>query len=644
MSRFIACVAVFVFAAVSVAQENESERILSFQSEVTVNTDATLLVRETIRVYVLNQDINHGIYRDFPTNYKASWLTRFTTTFEMQEALLDGVPVPYHQAAQSNGVRTYLGDPNSYVSRGEHTYTITYRTRHQIAYWKDTDEVYWNVTGNGWTFPIESAEARVHLPSVIDSGQLELNGYTGPQGSTEKACESSHDANGDVVFRTTRSLQAEEGFTISVIFPKGHITRPSISDDLKKWAADNRAIRITLFGSFATVAYFIFAWFLVGRDPAPGEFRARSEPPKDYSPATMRYLTQMGFDNQTFATALVSLAVKKAVEISQGDKYFTVDRLASGDADITPEEQAVLKTLFNGYGDSIIFKQSNHARIAKAIQACHDSLRTRYETKYFLSNVSYALPGTCLAMATIAAAVYLSPHKADAPLLFLCIWLTIWTFGCLVLLFAVVSSWRFAFKGVAQLGGAVFITAFATPFFAAEIFVMAMLFGSNAAWVLPLIVVLAGINWFFYHLMKSPTKLGRRALDEIDGFRAYLEGGRRLPNSAVMTTPEATEFNAYFPYAMALDLDKEWAERFTSEITNAEKDDPRYNAYRPYWYRGNMWERRGMSGFSGAIAGAMAAEIASSSTAPGKSSGGSSGGGGGGSSGGGGGGGGGGGW
>ncbi len=644
MRRYFTLIAAIIVAVMAFAQENESERILAFQSDVTVNTDATLLVRETIRVYVLNQDINHGIYRDFPTNYKTPWLTRFTTTFEMQEALLDGVPVPYHQEAQSNGVRTYLGDPNSFVSRGEHTYTITYRTRHQIAFWDKTDELYWNVTGNGWTFPIESAEVRVHLPTTVDSGQLELNGYTGPQGSTERASESWRDANGDVVFRTTRSLQAQEGFTVSAIFPKGHITRPSITDDLKKWAADNRAIRITLFGTFATIAYFIFAWFLVGRDPAPGDFRARSEPPKDYSPATMRYLTQMGFDNQTFATALVSLAVKKVVAISEGDKYFTVDRLASGTTEIAPEEQAVLGALFSRYGDSIVFKQSNHSRIAKAIKACHDSLRNRYEARYFLSNASYALPGTVLSMATVGAAVYLSPHSADAPLLFLCIWLTIWTFGCLVLLYAVISAWRFAFKGVAQFGGALFITAFATPFFGAEIFVMAMLFGSNAAWVLPLIVVLAGINWLFYQLMKSPTKLGRRALDEIDGFRVYLEGGRNLPNSAVMTTPEAVQFNAYFPYAMALDLDKEWAERFAADISNAEKDDPRYDAYRPYWYRGNRWDRRGMTGFSGAIAGAMAAEIASSSTAPGKSSGGSSGGGGGGSSGGGGGGGGGGGW
>ena len=169
MKRCFTLMAATVFAVMAVAQENESERILSFHADVTVNADATLLVRETIRVYVLGENIKHGIYRDFPTNYKASWVTRFTTTFEMREALLDGVTVPYRQEAQSNGVRTYLGDPDTFVSRGEHTYTLTYQTRNQLAYWDEHDELYWNVTGNGWSFPIESAEARVHLPLLFDS-------------------------------------------------------------------------------------------------------------------------------------------------------------------------------------------------------------------------------------------------------------------------------------------------------------------------------------------------------------------------------------------------------------------------------------------------------------------------------------------
>lgn len=644
MTRTVCILATLWTAAASAAaQEDSGERILSYSADITVNPDASLLVRETIRVFATGEKIQHGIYRDFPTNYAAKWISRFTTTFEVRDVQLDGAPVRHEVEMRTNGVRTRIGDPDALVSPGEHVYEITYRTHHQLGHVEAADELYWNVTGNGWEFPIESAEARVRLPRAVSVSDLRMNGFTGPQGSTEQAYGWSAEPNGEIVFRTTRSLHEFEGFTISLIFPEGLVTRPSLGETLAKWAADNRGLRVGILGTALTTLYFVFAWFLVGRDPARGDIRVQSEPPKGYSPAAMRYLSRMAFDNQTFATALVSLAVKRYIEISQGDKYITVNRLREPGGDCSPEETALLNALLPK-NDSITLKQTHHARIVKAIQACHDSLRNRYERRYFLTNLSYSFPGTVLAIATVALSLYFSPHQADTPVLFLGIWLTFWTFGCVLLGHAVAAAWRDALKGVGQFAGALFISAFATPFFAAEIFVTAVMFGGAAFWVLPLIILLAIINWQFYRLMKAPTKLGRAALDEIDGFRSYLEGGPKLPHSATMTTPDAAEFNTYFPYAVALGIDKEWGERFAAELSQSAAGSPRHDAYRPYWYRGDLWERRGMTGFSSAIGAVMASEISSSSTAPGKSSGGSSSGSSGGSSGGGGGGGGGGGW
>ena len=46
------------------------EKILNFHSDVTVTEDASLLVKETIRVISEGQKIKHGIFRDFPVKYK----------------------------------------------------------------------------------------------------------------------------------------------------------------------------------------------------------------------------------------------------------------------------------------------------------------------------------------------------------------------------------------------------------------------------------------------------------------------------------------------------------------------------------------------------------------------------------------------
>lgn len=50
-----------------------AEKILRFHSDITVHPDASMTVRETIRVQSAGVQIKRGIYRDFPTKYKDRW-------------------------------------------------------------------------------------------------------------------------------------------------------------------------------------------------------------------------------------------------------------------------------------------------------------------------------------------------------------------------------------------------------------------------------------------------------------------------------------------------------------------------------------------------------------------------------------------
>ena len=69
---------------------------------------------------------------------------------------------PWRTEPFGNGVRVYLGSANVMLPHGEHTYELVYRTDRQMGFFADHDELYWNVTGNGWDFPIDRATARVH--------------------------------------------------------------------------------------------------------------------------------------------------------------------------------------------------------------------------------------------------------------------------------------------------------------------------------------------------------------------------------------------------------------------------------------------------------------------------------------------------
>ena len=78
-------------------------------------------------------------------------------------------------------MRVRIGSADRLLSTGRHEYVIRYRTTRQIGFFADYDELYWNATGTGWTFPIDQAEARITLPEAVPFRQTAF--YTGPQGA-----------------------------------------------------------------------------------------------------------------------------------------------------------------------------------------------------------------------------------------------------------------------------------------------------------------------------------------------------------------------------------------------------------------------------------------------------------------------------
>ncbi len=140
------------------------ERIISFDSDIHVYWNATMSVTETISVYSTGNEIKRGIYRDFPTRYKDRYGSNHVVDFSVDEVLRDGKPESYRLEDLSNGVRVYIGRKDVFLNPGRHIYTIRYSTNRQLGFFKDHDELYWNVTGNSWSFPIERAAATINLP------------------------------------------------------------------------------------------------------------------------------------------------------------------------------------------------------------------------------------------------------------------------------------------------------------------------------------------------------------------------------------------------------------------------------------------------------------------------------------------------
>jgi uncharacterized membrane protein YgcG len=627
-----ALLAFLLLAAPAAAQADE--RILHYWSDVQVQKDASLEVTETIDVRAEHDRINHGIFRDFPTRYRNRMGGQVRIGFTFEGATLDGSAVQASTSPMSNGVRIKLGDPDKYVDIGEHRYVIRYRATREIGFFKDYDELYWNATGNGWVFPIDSAEARIRLPEPAKLGQRAS--YTGPEGSTGSNAEVVEEKPGEITWRTTAPLGSYEGLTVAVAFPKGVVPAPGPSSRFGAWLADNGPPLAGGAGLLGLFGYFYYAWKRAGRDPRAGTVVPLFSPPDDLSPPGMRYVTKMNVDNRTFAAALVDMGVRGHVRLVEEDGgWFSrdktrIDRLDSQNP-LPTEEQNALNALVPT-GESIMMIQKNYAEFGAAKKGLTAVLKDQYEGKLFKRNYGWAASGLLFffaAMWVTAAAIVVAADAAS-------VWQIAVTLGAI----AVAAMLSFVIHGSSTVGKCLlsliafsaFVVASAVGF---PVFAEAVNSGAGLPLLIPALAFPLVITCFWW--ISAPTKEGRTVLDHIAGFKQYLsitERERLDRMTAPKDTPEI--FEKYLPYAIALGVENHWADRFQGVLAAAAAQGQQGFL----WYSGHSdpWNNPGR--FAESVGSSLSSTISSASSAPGSSSGS----GGGGSSGGGGGGGGGGGW
>src|SRR5882672_60171 len=392
--RFLLAACLSLSAALSAA--GPSERILDYHSDITLEDDGSLRVTESITVISAGQQIRHGIYRDFPTTYTDPYKNRYVVGFQVLSATCDSAPEQFRVQDQFNGKRIYLGNPNAIVSPGRHVYTISYTTNRQLGFYKDHDELFWNLTGIGWDFPIDAASATVHLPLNIPPDKVTLSGFTGSKGSRESQLSSSIE---DAAFQFTaqRSLSPHEGLSVLLQWPKGYITPPTFSQNLEFFFRDNRGALLLATGFLVTLLYYLIAWSAVGRDPSRGVIMALYEPPANLSPSAMRYLMRMGYDNKTFAAAILDMAVRGFLKITEESGAYRLTLTGKDDRVLTPDEKQIAAELFRGRSE-LLLGQENHTLIKSAMVRTQKGLKTAEEKTYFLSNSRYLIPAIFISL------------------------------------------------------------------------------------------------------------------------------------------------------------------------------------------------------------------------------------------------------
>jgi uncharacterized membrane protein YgcG len=630
--RRIAIALLVAVAAVSPAQA--VERILRFVSDVEVQANGDLAVTETIRVQAEGNQIRRGILRDFPTTYARPDGSRVVVGFDVKSVTRDGTEETWTTEAMANGVRVRIGRAEVTLSTGAHEYVIRYRTTRQLGFFADYDELYWNATGTGWTFAIDSAEARITLPQAVPFRQSAF--YTGPQGARGQDAAIVEQQPGHIVFRTTRALPAGNGLTVATAWAKGVVAEPTASQQTNWWLQDNLPGVVAGAGLAVVLAFYGFAWARFGRDPPRGTIIPLFGPPDGMSAAAVRFVERMAFDARCFTAGIIDLGVNGHIRLT-GDGKQTVIEHRDGGKPLGPPERDLESKLFASK-PSLQLTQANYEPLGKAKEALKERLAQTYDGTLFKDNYFWSGFGMFLSFLLLVATVVLMIAASDDPdrlgqLLT----------GMLAPLAPIIGGAYLIRSGLRRDRLRAILIAAGGLLIAASVFCGLAVMGASAGGpvdVLPGIAayILSPLAFLGFHWLQAPTPAGRAIMDRIEGFRLYL-GVAEEDRLNALNPPEKTPelFERFLPYAIALDVENRWAKRFAGVLAAAGA-----GAAVSTWYAGRRDWRNDPVGFADHLGGALSQTIASASSPPGSSdSGGSSGGG---SSGGGGGGGGGSGW
>ncbi|HBE89750.1 MAG: hypothetical protein A3E37_02525 [Candidatus Andersenbacteria bacterium RIFCSPHIGHO2_12_FULL_46_9] len=356
ISKYVALLlflGILYLGAVNSKEVFASEKIDNFTVNIAINEDATIDVEETIR-YDFGTDERHGIYREIPYKYQARGGNYSLDISDLDVTIGDEQDyVPFEVSRAGGNLVIKIGDPDAYVT-GVNTYTINYKVAGAMNFFESHDELYWNVTGNGWVVPMQNIIARIKLPAEVSQDNLRLACFAGTVGSTASCNDlfyaEDNVRSGEALF-SQDSLSQGEGLTIVVGVPKGLIIAPTWADKMVKVTRDNWIVVLP----FISLGILYSIWRKYGRDPkGRGAIPAQYDPPEGLSPAQAGTILDERTDQTDLTADIVHMAVNGYLKIRriEVDKLFgkNIDyeliKVKEADRLLTSPEKELYKSLF----------------------------------------------------------------------------------------------------------------------------------------------------------------------------------------------------------------------------------------------------------------------------------------------------------
>jgi uncharacterized membrane protein len=497
--RRAACGLVLLLLLAATAAAERTLVIERFDATIDVAADGTIVVEETI-VPRFTGSWN-GIYRTIPVEYRTSQGLNYTLRLDVESVTdAEGARLRYESRRERHYRKLKIWVPGAVDAT--RTVKVRYTVANGLRFFDQHDELYWNVTGDEWDAPIESASAVVRLPAGVSG--VRGTAFTGAYGSTAQA-PVSVDPQGVRV--AASGLGFREGLTVVAGWNPGTVRRPTAVERAARTVYSNLPLAIPPAIFFG----MLWLWRARGRDPELAPVATRYEPPEQMTPAELGTLVDGKPDMRDITATIVDLAVRGYLHIaetnderffgliSSTDYLFTLKKPRSEWKGLKTHEDDLLEALF-GNGSEVHLSDLKN-KFYKKLPGMRDGLYGMLVSRGFYTG----RPDRVRAVYVIAGA----------------------------------------------LGGGVIAAASGSIMSRLG---MQPVAGVAAGILSGVIVMLFG--WF----MPSRTVRGTRELEKVLGFQEFLSRVESDRLERVVKTPDL--FERFLPYAMALGVEERWASAF----------------------------------------------------------------------------------
>ena len=608
--------AVLVFCFNIKSNAASKEDIVDYDIEIHVNEDASMDVMEKITVNAQGIDIVHGIYRDFPTQYKNK-----TVTFKINDVTLDGEDVKYITEGVFRGVRIKIGSSNSDVPKGLHTYKIEYTTERQMFFEEDYNELYWNLIGSGWNFDIEECSARIYFPKGTEILEDDIKAYVGAYGNSEEADDVYWYVDEDescVYFNVFHEIPSQNAFTIVVRAEKGTIAEPTLGQRFRWFIQDNAMFVVILIGMIGLGIWQFFIWKKHGKDPKKNVIIPKYYPPEGMEVGDVKYVDTMGKKDRILEATFISLATKGFLKFDKGSEknsVMTVEKTYSKNPDeykdeLSEFERDVYKSI--GSKEKLGYTPSLYDILQRLKERISKKLSEKYDDKMFFKNIKYSVISIVVSVIlfVVGAIVgtignpYITSYGIENIMTILAI---------AFIFFMVIFLCKDLIKAKSnRLISFIFILIFGVPFLIFGIVMSLEVLRSFMESIFQAFIIVGIVlqNYLFIKWIPRYTQEGMRIKEDIDGFKMFINVAK--DDDFKDKTPEM--FDKYFAYAYVLGLENKWASKFEDILKQAD--------YIPTWCSTYMFDDGVFNcpAFTSSFSSTFSSSMSSASTAPASSS------------------------